>query len=126
MVRKYIKDRRDILKEIYFPKGSSEFNAVVECWRRGKYDLLVSKYYPRFENLTYAIANYYRTKRFKLHIVKYLLRNMSLRINVSWYSKNEDASLVTIRNGSADPRLIKIQSQRIMLHLTPSEQINQY
>ena len=77
MVRKYIKDRRDLLKVIYFPKGSSEFNAVEECWRQGKYYLLVSKYYPRFENLTYAIANYYRTKRFKLHIVKYLSRNMS-------------------------------------------------
>ena len=77
MVRKYIKDRRDLLKVIYFPKGSSEFNAVEECWRQGKYDLLVSKYYPRFENLTYAIANHYRTKRFKLHIVKYLSRNLS-------------------------------------------------
>ena len=72
-----LKDRRDVLKVIYFPKGSSEFNAVEECWRQGKYDLLVSKYYPRFKNLTYAIANYYRTKRFKLHIVKYLSRNMS-------------------------------------------------
>jgi transposase len=77
MVRKYIKDRKDVLKVIYFPKGSSEFNAVEECWRQGKYDLLISKYYHRFQDLTCAIANYYRTRRFKLDIVKYLSRNMS-------------------------------------------------
>ena len=35
----------------YLPKGSSEFNAVEECWRQGKDTLLVSKYYPRFTNL---------------------------------------------------------------------------
>jgi transposase len=77
MVREYMKQNKDVLKVIYFPKGSSEFNAVEECWRQGKYDLLVSKYYPKFENLTYAIANYYRTKRFKLDIIRYLLRNAS-------------------------------------------------
>ena|SRR6476646_9129942 len=59
---------------IYFPKGSSEFNAVEECWRQGKDDLVVSKYYPRFTNLKTAITNYYRTKRFKLDIAKYLMR----------------------------------------------------
>ena len=85
MVREYIKQSKDSLKIIYFPKGSSEFNAVEECWRQGKYDLLVSKYYPKFKNLTYAIANYYRTRRFKLDVVKYLSRNLSQRINVSGY-----------------------------------------
>lgn len=77
IVREYIEKSKDVLKVIYFPKGSSEFNAVEECWRQGKYDLLVSKYYPRFQDLTCAIANYYRTRRFKLDIVKYLLRNVS-------------------------------------------------
>jgi transposase len=77
MVREYIKQSKEVIKVIYFPKGSSEFNAVEECCRQGKYDLLVSKYHPRFQDLTCAIANYYRTRRFKLDIVKYLLRNVS-------------------------------------------------
>ncbi len=77
MVRKYIEERGDVLRVVYFPKGSSEFNAVEECWRQGKYDLLVSKYYPRFTNLRHAIANYYRTRRFKLDIFKYLSRDVS-------------------------------------------------
>ena len=77
MVREYIKQSKDSLKVIYFPKGSPEFNAVEECWRQGKCDLLVSKYYPRFTNLRHAIANYYRTRRFKLDIFKYLSRNVS-------------------------------------------------
>jgi transposase len=77
MVRKYIKQSKDSLKVIYFPKGSPEFNAVEECWRQGKCDLLVSKYYPRFTNLRHAIANYYRTRRFKLDIFKYLSRDVS-------------------------------------------------
>jgi transposase len=35
MVREYIKQNKDVLKVIvYFPKGSSEFNAIEECWRR--------------------------------------------------------------------------------------------
>ncbi|MGA7369265.1 MAG: transposase, partial [Nitrososphaeraceae archaeon] len=68
---------KDVLKVIYFLKGSSEFNATEECWRQGKYDLLVSKYYPRFQDLTCAIANYYRTRRFKLDILKYLSRSVS-------------------------------------------------
>ena len=77
MVREYIKQNKDVLKVIYFPKGSSEFNAIEECWRQGKYDLLVSKYYPKFANFRDTIANYYRTRRFKLDIVKYLSRNVS-------------------------------------------------
>ena len=77
MVREYIKQNKDVLKVIYFPKGSSEFNAIEECWRHGKYNLLVSKYYPKFVNLTNAISNYYRTRRFKLDILKYLFRNVS-------------------------------------------------
>jgi transposase len=56
----------DVIRVEYLPKGSSDYNAVEECWRRGKDDLLVSKYYPKFFNLKSAIANYYRTRRFKL------------------------------------------------------------
>ena len=77
MVREYIKQNKDVLKVIYFPKSSSEFNAIEECWIQGKYNLLVSKYYPKFVNLTNAISNYYRTRRFKLDILKYLFRNVS-------------------------------------------------
>jgi len=77
MVREYIKQSKDVLKVIYFPKGSSEFNAIEECWRQGKYDLLVSKYYPKFANFRHTIANYYRTRRFKLDITKYLSRDVS-------------------------------------------------
>jgi hypothetical protein len=77
MVREYIKQNKDVLKVIYFPKGSSEFNAIEECGRQGKYNLLVSKHYPKFVNLTNAIFNYYRTRRFKLDILKYLFRNVS-------------------------------------------------
>ena len=74
IVKEYIEQNKDVLKVIYFPKGSSEFNAIEECWRQGKYDLLVSKYYPKFEDFRHVIANYYRTRRFKLDIVKYLSR----------------------------------------------------
>jgi len=77
MVRRYIKQSKDVIKVIYFPKGSSEFNAVEECWRQGKYDLLVSKYYPKFEDFRHVIADYYRTRRFKLNIIKYLSRSVS-------------------------------------------------
>lgn len=77
MVRKYIKQSKEVIKVVYFPKGSSEFNAVEECWRQGKYDLLVSKYYPKFEDFRHAITDYYRTRRFKLNIVKYLSRSVS-------------------------------------------------
>jgi len=77
MVKEYMKQNNDILKVIYFPKGSPEFNAIEECWRQGKYDLLVSKYYPRFEDFRHVIANYYRTRRFKLDITKYLSRDVS-------------------------------------------------
>jgi transposase len=77
MVKEYMKQNNDILKVIYFPKGSPEFNAIEECWRQGKYDLLVSKYYPRFEDFRHVIANYNRTRRFKLDITKYLSRDVS-------------------------------------------------
>ena len=73
-VRAYLEENKHVIRVVYFPKGSPEFNAVEECWRQGKYDLLVSKYYPRFTDLRKAIAAYYRTKRFNLDIVKYLLR----------------------------------------------------
>lgn len=77
MVKEYLKQNNDILKVIYFPKGSPEFNAIEECWRQGKYDLLVSRYYPKFEDFRRVIANYYRTRRFKLDITKYLSRDVS-------------------------------------------------
>jgi len=77
MVKEYIKQNNDILKVIYFPKGSPEFNAIEECWRQRKYDLHVSKYYPRFEDFRHVVANYYRTRRFKLDITKYLSRDVS-------------------------------------------------
>ena len=77
IVREYMEQNKDVLKVIYFPKGSSEFNAIEECWRQGKYDLLVSKYYPKFANFRDTIAHYYRTRLFKLDIVKYLSRSVS-------------------------------------------------
>jgi len=73
-VKKYLKENKDSVRILYFPKGSPEFNAVEECWRQGKYDLLVSKYYPKFTDLKSSIAKYYRTRHFNLDIVKYLLR----------------------------------------------------
>ena len=77
-VRKYLEKNKDDIRIGWFPKGSPEFNAVVEeCWRQGKDDLLVSKYYPRFLYLRNVITKYYRTKRFHLDITKYLLRNVS-------------------------------------------------
>ena len=73
-VKAYLEKNNDVMTVKYLPRGSSEFSAVEECWRRGKDTLLVSKYYPRFTNLKAAITNYYRTKRFNLNIVKYLMR----------------------------------------------------
>jgi hypothetical protein len=73
MVRKHLEENKDVIRVEYLPKGSSDYNAVEECWRQGKDDLLVSKYYPKFFNLS-AIANYYRTRRFNLDITKYLFR----------------------------------------------------
>jgi transposase len=70
-------ERKDVVRVEYLPKGSSDYNAVEECWRQGKDDLLVAKYYPKFFNLKNAIANYYRTRRFKLDITKYLFRKDS-------------------------------------------------
>jgi transposase len=75
-VRKYLEKNKHIIRLLYLPKGSPEFNAVEECWRQGKYDLLVSKYYPQFTDLKKAVAEYYRTKRFNLGIIKYLLRSL--------------------------------------------------
>ena len=77
MVRKHLEENKDVIRVEYLPKGSSDYNAVEECWRQGKDDLLVSKYYPRFCNLKSAITNYYRTRRFKLDITKYLFRKDS-------------------------------------------------
>jgi transposase len=73
-VRKHLEENKDVIRVEYFPKGSPEFNAVEECWRKGKDDLLVSRYYPKFQNLKKTIAEYYRTKRFRLDITNYLLR----------------------------------------------------
>ena len=77
MIRKHLEENKDVIRVEYLPKGSSDYNAVEECWRQGKDDLLVSKYYPKFLNLKNAIANYYRTRRFKLDITKYLFRKDS-------------------------------------------------
>lgn len=77
MIKEYMKQNKDVLKVIYFPKGSPEFNAIEECWRQGKYNLLVSRYYPKFDDFKHVIANYYRIRCFKLDIVKYLSRSMS-------------------------------------------------
>jgi transposase len=73
-VKEYLKENKDSVRILYFPKGSPEFNAVEECWRQGKYGLLVSKYYPKFTDLKSLISKYYRTRRFNLDIVNYLLR----------------------------------------------------
>ena len=72
-----MKQNKDVLKVIDFPKGSPEFNAIEECGRQGKYNLLVSRYYPKFDDFKHVIANYYRTRRFRLDIAKYLSRSMS-------------------------------------------------
>src|SRR5215472_10489963 len=77
MVRKHLEENKDVIRVEYLPKGSSDYNAVEECWRQGKEDLLVAKCYPKFFNLKSAIANYYRTRRFKLDITKYLFRKDS-------------------------------------------------
>jgi hypothetical protein len=82
MVRKYKEQNKDVLKVIYFPKCSSEFNAVEECWRQEKFDLLVSKYYSKFAKFKHTIANYYRTRGLRLDIIKYLTRRLDYRINV--------------------------------------------
>ena len=76
-VRKYLEQNKNVLRIEYIPKGSSEFNAVEECWRQGKDDLLISAYYPKFSNLKKSIAKYYRTKRFRLDIRKYLIRHVT-------------------------------------------------
>ena len=77
MIRKHLEENKDVIRVEYLPKGSSDYNAVEECWKQGKDDLLVSKYYPKFLNLKNATANYYRTRRFKLDITKYLFRKDS-------------------------------------------------
>ena len=32
-VKKYLEENKDSVRILYFPKGSTEFNAVEECWR---------------------------------------------------------------------------------------------
>ncbi|MGC1930404.1 MAG: transposase [Candidatus Nitrosopolaris sp.] len=68
--RKHLEENKE-----YLPKDSPDYNAVEECWRKGKDDLLVSRYYPKFQNLKKAIAWYYRTERYRLDIINYLLQN---------------------------------------------------
>ena len=77
MVRKHLQESKDVIRVEYLPKGSSDYNAIEECWRKGKDELLVSKYYPKFFNLKSTIANHYRTRRFKLDITKCLFRKDS-------------------------------------------------
>jgi DDE superfamily endonuclease len=42
-VRKHLEENNDLIRVEYFPTRSPEFNAVEECWRKGKDDLLVSR-----------------------------------------------------------------------------------
>ena len=56
IIRKYIEERKDVLKMICFPTVSSEFKGAEDFRRRRKYDLRVSKYYPRFTDLKISIA----------------------------------------------------------------------
>ena len=37
-VREYLEENKDAVRIVYLTKGSPEFNAVEECWRKGKYD----------------------------------------------------------------------------------------
>ena len=41
MVRKHLQENKDVIRVEYLPKGSSDYNAIEECWRQGKDDLLV-------------------------------------------------------------------------------------
>ena len=47
-VQEYLKENNDLIKIFYLPKGSPEFNVVVdEFYRQGrKYDVLILEYYP--------------------------------------------------------------------------------
>ena len=36
MVRKHLEENKDVIRVEYLPKGSSDYNAVEECWRQGK------------------------------------------------------------------------------------------
>ena len=74
IVKDYILINRYDIKVKYFPVGSPEFNAVEECWRKGRHNVL-SNYYPNFQSLRHLISPYYRTKGFNLDIKKYLLRS---------------------------------------------------
>jgi hypothetical protein len=67
--------RIKILSLEYFPVGFPEFDAVEECWRKGKYHIL-STYYSTFDFLNDIISYYYRTSRFNLDIMKYLMRKI--------------------------------------------------
>ena len=73
-VLEYLEGNKDAIRMVCLPKGSPEFNAVEECWRRGKHDLLVSKCHPKFTDLKSTISRYYGTRRFNLDVAKYLLR----------------------------------------------------
>ena len=46
--KEYLKENNDLIKIFYLPKGSPEFNVVVdEFYRQGrKYDVLILEYYP--------------------------------------------------------------------------------
>jgi len=42
MIRKHLEENKQVIKVEYLPKGSSDYNAVEECWRQGKDDLLLN------------------------------------------------------------------------------------
>jgi hypothetical protein len=76
-----------------------------------------------------------KSKRLAILIVTYLKTvvkdfnavGFELNESVVEFNKNEDCSLITIKNGSADPRLIKIQrGMKGMLSLLNSSMTKRY
>ena len=72
IVEDYLQKNTKNIQIEYFPVGSSELNAVEECWRQGKYNILSKNYYSGLSHIKQAISNYNRTIRFNLEIKKKL------------------------------------------------------
>jgi transposase len=75
IVEGYLQKNTKNIQIEYFPVGSSELNAVEECWRQGKCNILSKNYYSGLSHIKQAISSYYRTRRFNLDIKKYLFRS---------------------------------------------------
>jgi transposase len=73
MIRKHLKEDK-VTRVEYLPKGSPDYNAVEECFRREKDDLMI-KYYPKFPKPKKRYSQL--LQRFKLDITKYQWRNDS-------------------------------------------------